>query len=65
MKKSTVALVFGLLLAQISWLHAQAAVGTVAPGRSYASFDLAGALTDAAIYDHAGDVVVLYYYTPW
>ena len=57
--------VVGLVWMQASFVCAQATVGTVSPNHSYAAFDVGGNLTDASIYDHAGEIVVIYYYTPW
>lgn len=61
----TTFLAAGLAMLGAGSIFAQAAVGTVSPDRNYAFFNASNILTDAAFYDHAGKIVVLYYHTPW
>lgn len=44
--------------------HAQA-VGAVAEDKDIAIFDAEGNLTDAKISDYEGNIIVLYYFSPW
>lgn len=61
----SILLTLGVTVAAVSSLSAQAAVGSIATDKKYASFSAGGALSDSTLYAHAGKVVVAYYYAPW
>ena len=46
-------------------VDAQLAVGSIADDHNYAEFDVSGNTTGRTIRGGAGNIVVLYYFTPW
>ena len=62
---SLIALAAGFSTLLSSKLSAQAVVGDVAPDQVYSEFGSGGSLSADSIRSNTGQVVVLYYYTPW